>query len=75
MNSLPITVALPRLKNDMTIARAQMESTGAMPPTKGLDDDIVTEMRICFAEYLITNKRDLEAEQVIEEFIYDDERM
>jgi glycerophosphoryl diester phosphodiesterase len=75
MTVLPVSVALPRFKNDMTIARAQMATNGTMPPSKGLDDDIVTEMKICYIEYLIANKRDLEAEQVIEEFIYDDERM
>ena len=75
MTVLPITVALPRFKNDMTIARAQMAMSGTIPPSKGLDDDIVTEMKMCYAEYLIVNKRDLEAEQVIEEFIYDDDRM
>ncbi len=75
MNFLPISVALPRLKNDMTIARAQMAVGNAMPSTQGLQDDIVTEMKMCYIEYLINNKRDIEAEQVIEEFIYDDERM
>ena len=75
MNSLPITVALPRLKNDMTIARAQMAVSGTMPSSKGLDEGIVTEMKISFIEFLIAEKRDIEAEQVIEEFIYDDERM
>lgn len=75
MNFLPITVALPHFKNDMTIARAQMATNGSMPSSKGLDSDIVTEMQMCYVEYLITNKRDMEAEQVIEEFIYDDERM
>ena len=75
MNFLPVTIAMPRLKNDMTIARAQMATGGTMPSTKGLDDGIVTEMKMCYAEYLIANKRDLEAEQVIEEFIYDDDRM
>ena len=75
MNSLPISVALPRFKNDMTIARAQMATAGTMPSVKGLEPNIVTEMQMCYAEYLIANKRDLEAEQVIEGFIYDDERM
>ena len=75
MNSLPITTALPQLKNDMTIARAQMAVNGTMPSCKGLDDAIVTEMQMCYIEYLIADKRDLEAEQVIEEFIYDDDRM
>ena len=75
MNHLPVSVALPHFKNDMTIARAQMAMSGTMPPSKGLGQDIVTEMQMCYAEYLISNKRDLEAEQVIEEFIYDDERM
>ena len=75
MNSLPITVALPRFKNDMTIARAQMATAGTMPTTKGLEPDIVAEMQMCFAEFLIANQRDIEAEQVIEEFIYDDDRM
>jgi len=75
MPSLPISVALPRFKNDMTIVQAQMATSGTMPPSKGLDDSIVTEMQLCYINYLIVNKRDLEAEQVIEEFIYDDERM
>jgi len=75
MDSMPITVALPHFKNDMSIARAQMDVTGTMPPCKGLDEDLVTEMQMCYIEFLISNKRDLEAEQVIEEFIYDDERM
>ena len=75
MNLLPVSVALPHFKNDMTIARAQMAVSQTMPPSKGLDQDIVTEMQISYAEYLIANKRDLEAEQVIEGFIYDDERM
>lgn len=46
-----------------------------MPSTKGLDNSIITEMQMCYIEYLIANKRDLEAEQAIEEFIYDDDRM
>ena len=75
MNFLPVTVALPHLKNDMTIARAQMAASGAMPSSKGLEDNLVTEMQLCFIDFLITNKRDMEAEQHIEEFIYDDERM
>ena len=75
MNPLPITIALPRLKNDMTIACAQMASSGSMPSVKGLDQGIVNEMMMCYAEYLITNKRNLEAEQVIENILYDEERM
>ena len=59
----------------MTIARAQMAVAGSMPSCKGLDQSLVHEMRLCYIDYLITNKRDLEAEQVIEEFIYDDDIM
>ena len=66
MNFLPVTVALPRPKNDMTIARAQMDASGAMPSSKGLEDNLVTEMQLCFIDYLIANKRDLEAETHIE---------
>ncbi len=75
MNSLPITVALPRLKNDMTIARAQMTTSGTMPSSKGLDQGIVIEMEMCYAEYLIANQRDLEADQLIESILYDDDRV
>ena len=75
MNPLPISVALPRFKNDMTIARAHMATSGTLPTTKGLDDSIITEMKMCFIEHLIECNRDLEAEQAIEDFIYDDERM
>ena len=75
MNSLPITVALPRLKNDMTIARAQMTTSGTMPSSKGLDQGIVIEMEMCYADYLIANQRDLEADQLIESILYDDDRV
>ena len=75
MNSLPITVAMPHLNNDMTIARAQMVSSGNMPMTTGLEQSIVTEMQLCYIEFLVGDKRLVEAEQLIEEFIYDDERM
>ena len=75
MNLLPVSVALPRFKNDMAIARAQMASSGTLPTVKGLDQSIVTEMQMCYADYLIADKRQMEAEQVIESFIYDDERM
>jgi len=75
MDSLTITVAMPHLKNDMTIARAQMATSGSMPLTQGLDEGIVIEMKLCYIEHLIKANRDLEAEQVIEEFIYDDELM
>ena len=46
MNPLPVTVALPHFKNDMTIARAQMAVSGSMPSSKGLEPAIVTEMQI-----------------------------
>ena len=75
MNSLPVTVALPRFKNDMTIARAQMAVSGTMPSSKGLDEGLVTEIKISYIEFLIASNRDMEAEQIVEEFIYDDERM
>ena len=58
MNFLPVTVALPHLKNDMTIARAQMAASGAMPSSKGLENNLVTEMQLCFIDFLITNKDD-----------------
>ena len=75
MNTLPISIALPRFKNDMTIAKAQMVQSGVMPQFKGLDQSLVDEMQMCYAEYLISTHRDLEAEQIIESFIYDDDRM
>ncbi len=73
MNALPITIAMPHLKNDMTIARAQMASSGNMPASVGLDQSIVNEMLMCYAEYLIANNRNLEAEQLIEGILYEDD--
>jgi len=75
MEPLPIADTLPRLKNDMTIAKAQMASTGNMPPCKGLADDLVTEVHLCYVQYLITNKRTIEAERQIERMLDDEERM
>ncbi len=75
MKALPITVALPRFKNDMTIARAQMATSGVMPPCKGLDQSIVNEMEMCYVEFLIANQRDIEADQLIESILYDDDRV
>lgn len=73
MNALPITIAMPHLKNDMTIARAQMASSGNMPASVGLDQSIVNEMLMCYAEYLIANNRNLEAEQLIEGILYEED--
>jgi len=75
MKPLPIAASLPHMTHDMTIVRAQMASTGAMPPSKGLDQDIVTQMQLCYVEYLMTDHRMVEAERHIEALLDDEERM
>jgi len=74
MNPQPINTAFPHLKNDMTIVKAQMESTGVMPQCSGIDSEIVTEIEMCFILYLLNNQRLVEAEQRIETILNDDER-
>ena len=75
MTSLPINIALPGMKNDMTIAKAQMAVSGTMPPSKGLGQDIITEMRLCYIDFLITNQRDTEAEKILDDLIHDEDAM
>jgi len=73
MKPLPIEPSLPRMKNDMTIAKAQMATTGSMPSCKGLADDITTEVMLCYVQYLMTNQRTVEAERQIEQLLDDEE--
>lgn len=75
MTSLPINIALPSMRNDMTIAKAQMAVSGTMPPCKGLGQDIITEVQLCYIDFLITNQRSTEAEKILDDLVHDEDAM
>ena len=65
--------AFPSLNNDMTIAQAQIKRSGAMPPTDGLAADVVLDMRMTYAQFLISDHRTIQAAQVVDDMIFSDE--
>lgn len=72
MKPLLIESAFPTLRNDMTIAVAQIKSTGQLPPTNGLDTSVVHDMAMCHVLHLIKDQRSTAAMQAIEQLVYDD---
>lgn len=73
MKPLQLNFAFPQLYNDMTIAQAQIKRTAAMPSTEGLTPDVVLDMRMTYAQFLIADHRTVLASQVIDDMIYSDE--
>ncbi|MBQ0069148.1 MAG: tetratricopeptide repeat protein [Bacteroidales bacterium] len=73
MKQLLINSAFPSLKNDMTIAQAQISRNAAMPPTDGLAPDVVLDMHMTYALFLIMDHRTTQATQVVDDMIYNDE--
>jgi len=73
MKPLLIESSFPMLHNDMTIARAQMQHTGKMPPVQGLEQDVVDEMQLCYVLHLMTTQHNAEAMQVIDTLLDEDE--
>lgn len=73
MHLIIIDTAFPHLRHDMTIAHAQMEHTGTMPPIASLAPDVVVDMMMCYAKYLVDDGRTIDAADFIDTLIYDDE--
>lgn len=73
MKQLLINSTFPSLRNDMTIAQAQIKRNGTMPPTDGLAPDVVLDMNMTYALFLITDHRTALATQVVDDMIYNEE--
>ena len=65
--------AFPTLNNDMTIAVAQIESTGQMPTTDGLEPPMVLDMTMSYVLFLVRDQRTTAAMQAIEYLVYADD--
>ena len=72
MRPLLLSISFPHLRNDMAIAEAQLANTGALPPATGLASDIVLDMNMTYAMYLINDNRTVQASQLIDDLVYDD---
>lgn len=57
----------------MTIAEAHINRTAAMPSTEGLAADVILDMRMTYAHFLIADHRTVLASQVVDDMIYSDE--
>ena len=68
-----IESAFPTLRNDVTIAVAQIESTGQMPSTDGLDAPLVLDMTMSYVLFLVKDQRTTAAMQAIEYLLYADD--
>ncbi len=73
MEPLLIEASFPRLRNDMTIAKAQIETSGQLPPTDGLNREVVLDMTMTYVRYLMIDHRTAQASQVTEYLVYADE--
>ena len=73
MRPLLLSTSFPHLHNDMTIAQAQLAATGALPPSTGLASDIVLDMNMTYAMYLLNDNRTVQASQLIDNLVYDDD--
>ena len=57
----------------MTIAVAQIEATGQMPATDGLEPPVVLDMTMSYVLFLIKDQRTTAAMQAIEYLVYADD--
>lgn len=73
MKPLLIESAFPTLKSDMTIAVAQIQSTGQMPRTEGLEATVVLDMTMSYVLFLVKDQRTTAAMQAIEYLVYADD--
>ena len=73
MEPLHIEASFPRLNNDMTIAKAQIESTGQLPPAEGLSREVVLDMTMTYVLYLLKDNRMVQASQVVDYLVYGDD--
>lgn len=73
MEPLHIETSFPHLANDVTIAKAQIESSGQLPPTDGLNRDVVLDMTMTYVLYLLKDNRTVQASQVIDYLVYGDD--
>ena len=73
MHHLIIDTAFPHLRHDMTVARAHMAHSGTMPPAVSLEPQVVVDMMMTYALFLIDDNRLIEATDFIDTLIYDDE--
>ena len=73
MKQLLIESAFPTLRCDMTIAKAQIEATGNMPGTEGLDAPVVLDMTMTYVLFLVKDHRTTAAMQAIEYLVYADD--
>ncbi len=70
--AVQVVTAFPRLRNDMTIAHAQIEQTGKMPPAAGLACDVVLDIEMCYVLHLMRDRRSAEASMLIDGLLYND---
>ncbi|MBQ4367793.1 MAG: hypothetical protein II786_06900 [Muribaculaceae bacterium] len=72
MKPLLVDISFPSMRNDMTIARAQIEQTGKLPPMAGLAPDVVLDIEMCYVLHLMLDRRSAEASLVVDSLVYDD---
>ena len=75
MKGLLIETSFPQLDNDITIAKAQIEATGKMPPLQGLTPEVEHDMRLWFVVYLMQHDRTREAAMEIDRMVFTDTAM
>lgn len=73
MKHLLLDSAFPRLRNDMTIAKAQIEATAQLPSSDGLPPEVVLDMTMTYVLWLMNDNRTAQASQVVDYLVYADD--
>ncbi len=72
MKGLLIETSFPKLSNDISIAKAQIESSGELPPLQGLAPDVEHDMRLWYVVYLMQHDRGRDAALTIDKCVFGD---
>ncbi|MBQ0116243.1 MAG: hypothetical protein KBT10_10315 [Bacteroidales bacterium] len=73
MKEVIIESSFPRLRNDITIAQAQIDNIGTMPPTAGLSLEVVIDMKMSLVLHLTVQQLNQQATDRINELLFDDD--
>lgn len=72
MKGLLIETSFPKLDNDITIAKAQIEASGELPPLQGLAPAVEHDMKLWYVVYLMQHNRSREAALAIDKSVFSD---
>ncbi|MBR5638962.1 MAG: hypothetical protein IKW83_04275 [Muribaculaceae bacterium] len=72
MKPLLLDSSFPKLVNDITVAKAQIDQLNKMPDFESMSREKMLEVRLWYVFYLITNDRSNDAAPLIDTLVFDE---